>query len=287
MTHRESEHVATISARNGTRPSHSWLITIGLLVVQSFFLSLPLHAQEPSEQTTITGTVISADRSSLLVKTADGRYRLFSFDRNTTKPTTIPIGSEVRVTSYPSGDPTYRTAYTVTLASQAPPAQAAGPEQPDVIPPEVRRAEEAIKRGARRYKFGMFGGVAIDPELLAVGVHAQVGPFFNRNLAFRPNVEFDWGEVTWLFGINAEMIYHVPREGKWDFYFGGGPAFNFVQRDLSRPTGADVGFSDFHYDSALNILVGAQFRSGMFTEVKTSLYASPAPIFRILVGYNF
>jgi hypothetical protein len=267
-----------------------WLISIGFLFASAIFLSIPAQAQEPSQQTTITGTVISVTRNTLVVKTSDGRYRLFSLERDTIKPNTIPVGSEVQVVSYPSGDPSYRLSYAITLAPQSP-AGGGAPAQPDVLPPEVQSAENAIKREARRFQFGVRGGIALDPELIALGFHAQFGPFFSRNLSFRPNFEFDWGEVTYLFGINAEVIYNMPiasRTGRWNMYVGGGPAFNFVQRDLSRPSGvSNVGFSDFNYDSALNVLVGVRYRSGVFTEMRTSIYASPAPVFRLLVGYSF
>ena len=262
---------------------------IRVVFAGSLLLSTPAQAQEPSEMTTTNGTVVSVSRSTLLLKAADGRYRLFSLDRDTTKPKTIPIDTEVQVISYPSGDPAYRIAYVVLLQPQA--AAAGAPQQPDVIPPEVRSAENAIKRGARRFQFGFRGGLALDPELIAIGMHAQFGPFLTKNLSFRPNVEFDWGEVTYMFAINAEAIYNMPiasRTGRWNMYVGGGPGFNYVQRDLSRPSGvSNIGFSDFHFDSALNVLVGVRYRSGVFTEIKTSIYAEPAPIFRVLVGYNF
>jgi len=73
------------------------------LLISTMFLSVPMHAQE-SQLETITGTVNSLTRSTMLVKAEDGLFKLFSFDRNTTKPATIPLGSQVRVISYPSGD---------------------------------------------------------------------------------------------------------------------------------------------------------------------------------------
>jgi hypothetical protein len=118
-------------------------------------------------------------------------------------------------------------------------------------------------------------------------VHAQFGPFFSRNLFFRPNVEFGFGEVTKMFGINAEMVYRMPltsRFEKWGVYFGGGPAFNFAEQSFGRN---EISFSDFNYDSALNVLIGIQYRSGLFAEMKTSVYANPAPSLRLLVGYTF
>src|SRR5437762_1537257 len=77
------------------------------LLISTLFLSMPVQAQE-SQLETVNGTVSSLTRNTMLVKTQDGLFKLFSFDRNTTKPATIPLGSEVRVISYPSGDAGFR-----------------------------------------------------------------------------------------------------------------------------------------------------------------------------------
>jgi hypothetical protein len=177
---------------------------------------------------------------------------------------------------------------TVTQGAPAPSTSAtATPAQPDVVPPSIRNTESAIERQAKRYHFGFQGGLAFDPELLDIGVHGKVGPFFNKNLFFRPSVDFAWGEVTRLFAINTEMIYNLPFTigARKYVYFGGGPSFNFIEQKFENDTG--VNFSDFHYDSALNILLGIQLRSGLYAELKTSVYASPAPVLRVLVGYTF
>jgi len=263
-----------------------WVAVLSILFTAAPFLAIPAQAQE-SQQTTITGTVSSITGTTMLVKTTDGLFHLFNFDRNTTKPPKIPIGSEVRVVSYPSGSEGYRTAYVVTVLRPGPAVAGDNSAQPDVVPQEVRNLEQSIQRNAKKYRFGVSGGIALDPELVHIGLHTQFGPFFSRYLSFRPNVEFDWGEVTKMFGINAEVIYKVPissRTNQWEMYVGGGPAFNFAEQSFGN---RDVSFSDFRYDSALNILVGVQYRSGMFAEVKSSIYADPAPSFRLIFGYNF
>ena len=264
---------------------------IGALVslfISTVFLSMPVHAQE-SQLATITGTLHSLTRNTMVVKAEDGLYRLYTFDRTTTKPATIPIGSQVRVLSYPSGDAGFRIAYVVTVLREGPAPVPAGatPPEPDVVPLEIRNLENSIQRAARKFHLGMSGGIALDPELVLIGMHAQFGPFFSQNLFFRPNVEFDFGEVTKMFGINAEMVYRLPltsRFATWAVYFGGGPAFNFAQQSFGHN---EINFSDFRYDSALNILVGIQYRSGLFAEMKTSVFANPAPSLRLLVGYTF
>jgi hypothetical protein len=247
---------------------------------------MPLHAQE-SQLVTITGVVNSLTPNTMIVKGEDGLFRLYSFDRYTTKPATIPIGSQVRVMSYPSGDAGFRIAFVVTVLRVGPAPTGATPSEPDVVPLEIRDLENSIQRASRKFHLGLSGGMALDPELVLIGVNAQFGPFFSRNLFFRPNVEFDFGEVTKMFGINAEMVYRIPinsRFERWSMYFGGGPAFNFAQQSFGHN---EISFSDFKYDAALNIVVGMQRRSGLFAEVKTSVFANPAPSLRLIIGYTF
>ncbi len=139
---------------------------------------------------------------------------------------------------------------------------------------------------------GVRTGVALDPELVLLGVHAQVGPFFNPDVYLRPNVEFAFGEVTSLFALNMEAIYRLPissRQGRWSAHAGAGPGFTFLHQNFERNNGEGrkIDFGDFHYDVGLNILGGLRYRSGMFLELKTSAYSKPAPVFRLIVGYNF
>ena len=58
-------------------------------------------------------------------------------------------------------------------------------------------------------------------------------------------------------------------------------------RKASSGSGTRVDFSDFHYSVGLNLLAGLRYRSGMFTEIKTSVYSKPAPTLRLILGYNF
>src|SRR5213078_4044855 len=96
-------------------------------------------AQE-SRLAAITGTLHSMTANTMVLRADDGLYRLYTFDRSTTKPSTIPIGSQVRVLSYPSGDADFRVAYVVTVLRMGPPPLAAGatPPEPEVVPLEIR-----------------------------------------------------------------------------------------------------------------------------------------------------
>jgi hypothetical protein len=104
---------------------------------------------------------------------------------------------------------------------------------------------------------GARAGVALDPELILIGLNAQVGPFFSPNIYLRPNVEFAYGEVTALFAVNPEVIYRLPfnyRQGRRSTYVGIGPGFNFTHQKFQGTTGGSrIDFSDFSADSTLNI----------------------------------
>ena len=80
-----------------------------------------------------------------------------------------------------------------------------------------------------------------------------------------------------MFSINPEIIYRLPvtaRAGKWSSYVGFGPGFNFVNQSFE--SGEDR-FGEFHSAIGLNLLGGLQNRSGLFVELKASVYSEPRP----------
>ena len=260
-------------------------LTICVMIASFLILSLPALAQD-SSLTTMTGTVVSYSKHTLVVKGDVNQYRLFVFNEHTTKPVTLAVGSGVRVVSTQTEDPEVRLAVLVEAAEPPAHAAAASPAQPDIVPASVRNAESGIERDARKFHFGFQGGFAMNPELLDIGIHAKFGPFFSKNFQFRPSVDFAFGEISKLFALNGDFIYNIggDRGARQFFYFGAGPQFNFTERSAS---GGGVSWSDFSYSTALNILLGMRWRSGVFTEFKTSVWAAPAPVIRLMVGYSF
>jgi opacity protein-like surface antigen len=250
-------------------------------------------AQETGEDaTTTTGTIVSASRNTVTLRTGTNQYQLFIFDRDTNRPATLPVGSQARVVSSPGDEPGVRLASSITVTGQGSASRDTSESGTGagstVVPREVRRLERNIEREAKRFQLGVRGGVGLDPELVLIGVQSQIGPFFSPDLYLRPNVEFGYGEVTALFGLNLEAIYRLPinsRRGRWSAYFGAGPGFNFVHRSFDQ--GDRIDFDDFHSDTGLNILGGMRFRSGAFAELKTSVYSSSSPTLRLMVGYSF
>src|SRR3954452_9443806 len=261
------------------------ILAVCVCLASFLLVTYPAAAQD-SSQLTITGTVVSYTGQTLLVKDEGNRYKLFVFDRNTVKPGALTSGSSVRVTSTQTEDPEVRLAVLVTQEEPGAAPGPATPAQPDVVPVPLLSTQRAIEREARKFHVGVQGGIALNPELVDIGIHAKFGPFFSRNLQFRPSIDFAYGEKTKLFALNGDFIYSLsPNRGaRRSLYFGAGPQFNFAEQSVS---GHGVDFSDFHYSNALNIILGIRFRSGLFTELKTSVYAAPAPILRLMAGYTF
>lgn len=259
------------------------------------------YAQQPSAPTalstifTVEGAVVSATRSTLVVLGNDGQYRLFVLDEDTARPKQIPPRSSVSVGAKTAEDGSTPVATSVTVTAAPPPPQASetpGQQKVDEpVPPAIRRTERSIQRQVSRFRIGVRGGAALDPELVTLGFHGQIGPFFSESVWARPNIEFGFGEVTDLVALNFEGIYRVPftaRQNRWSFFVGAGPALNFAKLGFTRD---DVEpedqfeFDDFDLDVGINFLGGVQSRDGMFLEFKATAYSTPH--LRFMVGYNF
>jgi hypothetical protein len=238
------------------------------------------------ETITTTGTVSISTPTTLVVRGENGRHQVFVYGRDANRPASISTGSGVRVVSRPGAEPGVRLASRVTVTSPPRAADATTAADDDVVPDSVRDLERSVRRQVRRYNVGIRTGVALDPELVLVGVQSQIATGFDRRLVFRPNVDFAWGELTTMVALNLEAIYRLGPQGRWTPYFGAGPGFNFINASLTRED-RGVDFSDFDYDTCLNLLGGVENRNGMFLEMKASVYANPAPSLRIILGYNF
>lgn len=274
---------------------NTWLLLIACALLTGAAYSQngsPNTQQQNVSSTTIEGTVVSSSRQTLVVKTDDNDYYLFVFDSGTNKPARIIVGNHVRVVSTPGEESGTRLASAVTAVDSAPVAKTGTIETQAAAPPaEVRNVEQNIKSEARRWHLGVRAGAALDPELFMFGVHSQIGPIFSRNVFFRPNAEFAFGEVTDLIALNLEAIYRLPisANGKtWSAYLGAGPAFTFLHQNFEtqQGQGRDIDFGNFDYETGFNILAGIQ-RRHTFYELKTSLYSRPAPTLRLIIGYTF
>jgi opacity protein-like surface antigen len=160
------------------------------------------------------------------------------------------------------------------------------------VPPAVQQAEREVESAFRRFGIGIQGGVALDPELLDVGVHATFGPIFNPSVAFRPGLELALGEVTTMFGINLDVLYVLPgtaANSRWQPYVGAGPNFSYSRVDFEPEDDDEDGnrfdFSDSDGNAGFNFIAGARNANGLFLELKATAYG--VSTIRLLAGFDF
>jgi hypothetical protein len=245
--------------------------------------------QAKADDPVVEGTVVSTTRHTLVVRSDDDRYHLFTYDTSTGRSAAVKPGARVRVNGSAPDDNGTQVAENVEVtqpsstgggsSNSGAAAQAAPP------PPQVSRVTGEIENEARRWHGGGRIGAGFSPEIFLFGLQSQIGPVFNKNLLFRPNAEFGFGELTDMFALNLEASYRLstPFRRGWTPYVGAGPSLNFIHQGASS---GDVSFSNFSYKTGFNVFLGAQ-KHRTFVELKTALWSGKAPVLRLLVGYNF
>ena len=249
--------------------------------------------RDASERRT-TGTVTSIGRGSMVIRTDQDMYFVYEVTPQTVRTRVVEPGARVSVLTVSSdNDPAPRALAISVLPGRqglaTPPADQ--PEPP--VPQQVQQLATQIERQARRYRAGIQGGVALDPELISLDAFATFGPFFSRNLNFRPNVEFAFGELTTLFGIHLDALYTLPgvtRSIRWAPYVGAGPSFSFSHRGFEETEvqGNEVNrfnFDDYDWHNGVNFIVGARNPNGVFFEMKSTAWG--AANIRVLGGFEF
>jgi hypothetical protein len=270
-----------------TKTSQSILVVATIILLAP--LSVSAQSSTDSVQSSATrqtaGLVTSVRRGSLTIKTDDNMFVVFRVDRDTVRSGVVQTGAHVNIVTLATGTDETPLAIAINVTQARP----AGPITNEAIPPEVRRLETRIEREVKRYRVGVEGGVALDPQLISVGAHATFGPIFHRNVNFRPNLELAAGEVTTLIALNLDVLYTFPRatrQTKWVPYLGAGPNFSFSHQGFSSTQdGNRFDFGEFNADHGFNFLAGALNSSGMFVEMKATTYGISNV--RFLVGYNF
>ena len=262
----------------------------------------------------IEGTVVSTTPETLVVRSDENRYHLFTYSPNIVPNESVKPDVRVRVEGSVPGPNGTRVADRVTVvqpgqASVGGTTQTAAPTSsthPSGSSTEVVHvsATEAhggsgaqgtpagpvnatslkVEAEARKFHIGGRVGFGLDPELFMFGPEARFGPFFSSRLMFQPNLEFGFGELTDMYAVNGDAAFHFTKtHNDWIPYVGMGPSFNFVNQSASN---GETSFSNFNFTTGLNIFAGAQ-KHKMFVEMKTNLWSSQTPTFRVYVGYAF
>jgi hypothetical protein len=164
------------------------------------------------------------------------------------------------------------------------------------VPAAVQDAESAIERAVRRFRIGVVGGVALDPELIVFGAHGSFGPFFTDRIDFRPGFDFGVGEITTSFGVNLDVLYRLPgatRTTRWVPYLGAGPTFGLSHRgfdasgedEIEDPDRSRFDFGDTDFEGGFNFIAGARSQTGVFFELRATAYG--VSTVRLIAGYDF
>ena len=72
-----------------------------------------------------------------------------------------------------------------------------------------------MERTARRLRFGVQGGVGLDPEIIDVGAQALFGPVFSPNVLVRSGLEIGFGEVTRLSPADGGLWCAESADETW------------------------------------------------------------------------
>src|SRR5215204_3536375 len=107
---------------------------------------------DPSNLSSLQGTVVSAAKATVVVKTGDGIYQLFVLDHDTVRPQAIPLQAQVKVSFVPSNDPSAPPIADAVQITAAPPPNVAAltGEVPVAAPPEDEAAPVSVCADRRR-----------------------------------------------------------------------------------------------------------------------------------------
>lgn len=125
-------------------------------------------------------------------------------------------------------------------------------------------------------RFGVRGGLTVNPDQGHVGVHVNAGDF-TEDVRFQPSFELGFGSdrIVGMFNIDALYMFD-PRP--WRPYLGGGLGIGFTDRD-DRDDDLDV-------DAGVNLVGGFEWDSGKYL-LEARVGIADIPDFKVTVGINF
>src|SRR3984893_5145427 len=129
------------------------LLACSVLLI-SPFLTVSATCQTTSSSQTesensIEGTVVSSTRDTLVVRTDDNQFHLFTYDRDSVRAASAARGARVRVAAGSGDENGTRVASNVTVLEAKPAEAGAAGTQAAPVPPKIREIESDIKRETR------------------------------------------------------------------------------------------------------------------------------------------
>lgn len=130
-------------------------------------------------------------------------------------------------------------------------------------------------------RFGVRGGLTVDPDQGHVGVHVNAGNF-TEDVRFQPSFELGFGSdrIVGMFNIDALYMFD-PRP--WRPYLGGGIGIGFIDRDRD---GRDDRDDDVDVEAGVNLVGGFEWNAGKYL-LEARVGIADIPRFKVTVGINF
>jgi len=133
--------------------------------------------------------------------------------------------------------------------------------------------------GVRR--FGVRGGLTVDPDQVHLGLHVNAGQFAPK-VRFQPSFEVGFGSDRVVGTFNVDALYTFdPRP--WVPYLGGGLAVSLKYRDSARGDGD----GDFAVGAGLNLVGGFEWGEAGKYLLEARVGVGDIPDFKLTVGLNF
>lgn len=133
--------------------------------------------------------------------------------------------------------------------------------------------------GVRR--FGIRGGLTVDPDQGHVGMHVNAGTFAER-VRFQPSFEVGFGSDRVVLMIHADALYYFATSG-WSPYLGGGLGIGVISRDTGRNDGDD----DVNVEAGVNLVGGFEFGDTDKYMLEARVGIGDIPDFKLTIGLNF
>jgi hypothetical protein len=138
----------------------------------------------------------------------------------------------------------------------------------------IGAAEAQSDIGVRR--FGIRGGLTVDPDQGHLGVHVNAGEF-SDNLRFQPSFELGFGDDRVVAAINLDALYTFDPRPLVP-YLGAGLGVAVTDRD---------GDDDANVDAGLNIVGGFEWGDTSKYLLEARVGIGDIPEFKLTIGLNF
>ena len=131
-------------------------------------------SQAKSGDAVVEGVVVSATRHTIVVRSDDNQYHLFTFNNDAVRNDAARPGARVRVSGSAPDEEGTQVADNVSVLQPASDAANSGQVSAAPPPAQVGKVTNSIENEARRWHVGGRIGVGFSPEIFLFGVQSEL-----------------------------------------------------------------------------------------------------------------